>query len=403
MGGNNRGTRRRFGAPRKLPSGRWQARYQGADGLIRTAPRTFATQGEAARWLTLTESELVRGDWIDPYAGTVPLQEYAEQWIDERARLRPRTASVYRSILARHIVPALGPVAVADISPARVREWRAGLLSCGVSATMTAKAYRLLRAVLNTAADDEVIRRNPCRIKGAGSEHAAERPIATIAQVLELAELVPERFGVLVLMATFCSLRYGELAGLRRADVDLKAATVRVRVTLVELSTGALVFGPPKSQAGVRVVSMPLEIVPAVRAHVSRFVGASGDSMLFTGAKGAPLRRSNFQRAANWSSHVAAVGLPGFHFHDLRHTGNTMASLSGASLRDLMARMGHDNLRAALIYQHTVNGRDQAIADALSTQIAEERNKAKNKRQEAPKPPASGTKLARRVPPEAEQ
>lgn len=110
---------------------------------------------------------------------------------------------------------------------------------------------------------------------------------------------------------------------------------------------------------------MPLEIVPAVTDHVAAFVGPSSDSLVFTGPKGAPLRRSNFQRTSRWSTHVAAVGLPGFHFHDLRHTGNTMASTSGASLRDLMARMGHDNIRAALIYQHTTHGRDRSIADAL--------------------------------------
>jgi integrase len=396
MGGNNRGKRRRFGAPRRLPSGRWQARYQGTDGLVRTAPNTFATQGEAARWLTLVEAEIVRGDWIDPYVGTVPLAEYADQWITERAKLRPRTASIYRSLLARHIKPKLGAFAVADLSAARVREWRAGLLAAGVSDTMTAKAYRLLRAVLNTAVDDDVIRRNPCRIKGAGSEHAAERPVATIDQVLDLAQLMPPRFRVLPLLATFCSLRYGELAALRRRDVDLQAATVRVRATLVELSNGQLIFGPPKSAAGLRIVSIPLEIVPVVESHVAEFVGGNAESLVFTGPKGAPLRRSNFQRAAKWSAHVAAVGLPGFHFHDLRHTGNTMASTTGASLRDLMARMGHDNIRAALIYQHTMHGRDRGIADGLDRQIAEQRARTAVHPKSDPEPPASGTELARK-------
>ncbi len=73
--------------------------------------------------------------------------------------------------------------------------------------------------------------------------------------------------------------------------------------------------------------------------------------LIFTGANGAVLRRPNFQRSSDWTAVVAAIGLPGFHFHDLRHTGNTLASRTGASLADLMARMGHSSTRSALIYQ----------------------------------------------------
>jgi integrase len=92
---------------------------------------------------------------------------------------------------------------------------------------------------------------------------------------------------------------------------------------------------------------------------------------------GAVLRRSNFQRTPDWTVAVAA-GLPSFHFHDLRHTGNTLASRTGASLAGLMARMGHSSTRAALIYQHTANERDRHIADALSGQITRQRDRARN-------------------------
>lgn len=80
-------------------------------------------------------------------------------------------------------------------------------------------------------------------------------------------------------------------------------------------------------------------------------------------------RRSNFRRTVKWSNSVAAIGAPGLHFHDLRHTGNTHAAATGASLRDLMDRMGHDSARAALIYQHKTAVAGRAIADALSAQI----------------------------------
>jgi integrase len=151
---------------------------------------------------------------------------------------------------------------VGKLTPELVREWRAALLASGVSESATAKAYRLLRAVLMTAADDRIIPRNPCRIRGAGDEKPAERPVLTIAQVFELAGLMKHsRYRALVLLATFASLRWGEAIALRRADIDLDRRTVTVSRQYIEL-TDQLVLGPPKSRAGFRTVRIPPAIIP---------------------------------------------------------------------------------------------------------------------------------------------
>jgi integrase len=370
--------KRRFGRIRKLPSGRYQARYHDPDGTDRPAPHTFASKTDADRWLTAIEADIIKGTWRNPDHGRVPLGEYLTEWINHRPGLRPRTIDLYRWLNRKYIEPTLSRVFLTDITPGTVRAWRAELIAGGTAATMVAKAYRLLRAVLNTAVDDELIRRNPCRIKGAGLERAPERPIATVAQVFDLAGLVPARFRALILLAAFTSLRYGELAALRRRDIDPRCQTVTVRATLVELQTGGLVFGPPKSAAGLRTVTVPAAIRRDLRGHLRDFVSDDPDALAFTGAKGAALRRSNFQGAARWSESVAKAGLPGFHFHDLRHTGNTLASRTGASLADLMARMGHSSTRAALIYQHAAQEQDREIAEALSTRIMRERDRARN-------------------------
>ncbi|WP_225946344.1 tyrosine-type recombinase/integrase [Plantactinospora soyae] len=152
---------------------------------------------------------------------------------------------------------------------------------------------------------------------------------------------------------------------MRRRDLDPRCGTVTVRATLVERQNGGLVFGPPKSDAGLRAVTIPNAIRRDVRTHLRDFVANELDALVFTGTKGAPLRRSNFQRTSNWTRSVTEVGLPGFHFHDLRHTGNTLASRSGASLADLLARMGHGSTRAALVCQHAAQAQDEGIAGAL--------------------------------------
>ena len=132
---------RSFGTIRKLPSGRWQARYRGPDGLRRSAPSTFARKSDAAQWLTLTDAELHGGGWIDPDAGCVALADYAAAWISERPGLRPKTLQLYRYLLRRHVLPGFAGQTVAGISEADVRRWRADLLAAGVSPATTAKAH----------------------------------------------------------------------------------------------------------------------------------------------------------------------------------------------------------------------------------------------------------------------
>jgi integrase len=130
--------------------------------------------------------------------------------------------------------------------------------------------------------------------------------------------------------------------------------------------------GPPKSTAGVRVVALPAMIVDVMKAHLVEFP-AERNELVFRGPLGASLRRNNFHRSVHWSKIVVEAGLPaGFHFHDLRHTGNNLAAASGASTRELMYRMGHGSMRAALIYQHATSQRDREIADALQKLIERE-------------------------------
>jgi len=422
---------RRFGNIRQRQSGRFQIRYPGPDGRMRAGTTTYGKRSDAERALSLIEAQIITGEWTDPQRGKVALGEYAAAWIKERPHLRPKTVELYEWLLERHVKPTLGGVEVGKLTTQMIRTWRADLLRTGVSVSTAAKAYRLLRAVLTTAVDDDkMLSRNPCRIRGAGNEQTAERSILTLAQVFELADLVgrrpvgnirkiapdafrlryrepngemcnspvtyqtkaaalgalwllaseeqvhveyDRRFRALVLLATFASLRWGEATALRRSDLDLVARTVRVREQLVELDGGAMVLGPPKSRAGKRVVGIPAFIVPELAEHLDAFVEDRPDAFVFLGAGGGFLRGGNFRREANWGQALADMGITALHFHDLRHTGNTLAAQSGASLADLKARMGHDSDRAALIYQHATRDADRRIADALDARVRAER------------------------------
>src|SRR5260370_13025607 len=167
----NKDGHRRFGNVRKLPSGRFQVRYPGPDGRMRTGTETYERKGDAERALVLIEAEMASGEWTDRERGKVKLGDYAATWITERPGLRPRTIDLYRWLLRKHIAPELAGVPVGRMTAKLVREWRANLLADGVSVSVTAKAYRLLRAVLKTAGEeDKILPRKPVPSRGAGSE-----------------------------------------------------------------------------------------------------------------------------------------------------------------------------------------------------------------------------------------
>lgn len=356
-----------WGSIRRLPSGRYQARYR-LDIKEFVAPCTFRTKRDAESFLASVRADVERGVWVDPDAGRVTLFEYAWHWLDQRPDLRPRSRELYESELRLHILPALGDTELAKLTTSRIRSWHAEMLNAGrPGRTTVAKCYRLLRTILGTAVEDELIVKNPCVVKGAGVERAAERPIATIKQVYALAEAIEPRYRALVLMATFTGLRLGELQALTRRRLDLLHSRVDVVEQMLHLADGTLLVAPPKSDAGRRSVAIPTVIVPDLEAHLATWAAPGRDGLVFCGYRGQPMRRGTFYTA--WKRATKTVGLEGLRPHDLRHTGNTLAAATGASTKELMARMGHASPRAALIYQHATKDRDAAIAAALSTLV----------------------------------
>ncbi|TQK52914.1 site-specific recombinase XerD [Streptomyces sp. SLBN-118] len=382
---NKKGRRRTFGAVRKLPSGRYQARYPGADDVMRPAPETFETARDADDWLAEKQTEIRRGDWQDPDAGAVNVEEYALRWVKER-RLSDTTDELYRRLLRLHILPAFGDLDLDQITAPRVRSWRSERLDTTGAETTVAKSYRLFKAILETAVEDELIRRNPCRIRGAGKESAAERPVASVDQVDALANPLGLRWRLMVYLGAYGPLRPEEQAELRRKDVDLDNLTVRVRQAAPELTSGKRAEGPTKSEAGKRLVVLPAFLYIELRRHLDWYAERGPDGLLFVGEKGKPFRRSTFGR--KWRKARAKVGLPeGFRFYDLRHTGHTLTTRSGATLKDTMVRAGQSTERAALIYQHSDLERQKEVAAGLDQLVRGQRKK--------PDDQASGTDLAR--------
>ena len=355
------------GALRQLPSGRWQPAILEV-GNTYTSLGTFRTRAEAEKSLAVAIADRHRGSWIDPRDGRVTFEAYSQRWLHERATLRPRTRELYEGLLRLHIVPFFALRELGSITPPMVRQWHAEMSRADRPGPVTvAKCYRLLRTIFTTAAADDLIAKNPCVLKGAGVERSPERPVATIANVDRLVSVAPPHLKALILMATYTGLRLGELSALTRQNLDFESLVVTVVASAADLRDGTRIVGEPKSAAGRRRVAIPEAISVALREHLDTYAEPGPDGLVFVGPKGGPLRRGNFSGV--WRSVVREAGLEHLRFHDLRHTGNTLAAMTGASTKELMTRMGHSSTRAALGYQHATEERERLIASKLSDMI----------------------------------
>ncbi len=393
-----------FGTVRKLPSGRYQARYPEANGQRVTAPTTFATKREALDWLAGVRADKMRGQFRDHRAGSEAFGPYAAAWIENggsRGRLAPKTRANNEDLLAGLLSP-LHDYPLNAITPAIVRSWYSRARK-DLAATLKRRAdearrkvveaakrrgveppeappiptgesrlrqaYTLLRSILQTAVRDGLIGSNPCQIVGAGSVAHPERPLMTPEALAAIVNAMPEQWTLPIRVMFGAHLRVGELVALQRGDyadgvLRVERQTIRVR--------GEFITTPTKT-GNARSVALPPRIAAEVEAHLAVTTGF-GKSPMFPRADGAPITGNALGQA--WRKAARSIGLGQFHVHDVRHAGLTMAAQFGATTRELMARAGHSTARAALIYQHAAEERGVAIAagmDALAGAALEPR------------------------------
>ncbi|HEX5088939.1 MAG TPA: site-specific integrase [Nocardioides sp.] len=442
-------TRTSFGNVRRLPSGRWQARFTDSREERHTAPVTFVSKREAEDYLATVRADMVRGAWRAPELGAVTLADYSASLLAVRVDLAPKTRQLYDELArlwinATHELPPgrggavrtinLGEMELGLLTVAVIREWyaaairttdmraatratesqrrqrekvhaarswaldqglrvgttgrlpaavlrdweAAGCPGPGPAPTVArpaaganppgrarvAQAYRYLKTVLQQAVRDGRIDANPCQIPSAGLIRTPERVPATPEQVDALAAAMPPRWAAAVQVAAWSGLRAGELFGLARRHVDLEAGTLRVERAVTYLPGEPPFLGTTKTESSRRTVHLPPHVVALLAEHMEHFTGKGPDALVFAdeGGRIAPanLRQRGFRRARN------QIGRPELTWHDLRHTGATIAAQAGASLRELQHRLGHSTVRAAMIYQHADAQRDRELAQTMS-------------------------------------
>jgi integrase len=340
----------------------WVVRYR--DHSKRERSKSFARRVDAERFAAQVEIDKLTGAWTDPARGKITVAEWADEWLATKVDLRASTRFRLEGVVRNHVLTEFASTSLERVTNGVVRAWIAKLSSKGTGPSTIRKAYNALAQMMRAAVSDRRIATDPCRNVPLPQEHQLEQRFLSATQVEALADAIESRFRCLVLLAAYGGLRWGELAGLRRKRIDLLRGRVVIEETLVEVG-GDLTFGQPKTKRSRRTIPLPRRVVSELEAHLHKFTDPAPGAVVFTGPKGALLRRAGFARSW-WKPATQSVGLNGLKFHELRHTFVALWIAAGANPKEVSIRAGHSSVAFTLDrYGHLYEDREDDVPDRL--------------------------------------
>ena len=351
----------------RTPHGTYRARWRNPQGQTRS--RSFKTRRDATNYLRAIQSDLHTGHYTDPQAGKTRLTDWITQWHNGRIGLRPTTTARDDSYIRNLILPHLGTLQLRQLTPAVIRNWIQTIHQTHAAATVH-KAHQLLKASLQAAVRDGLIATNPADDTPLPRLEKTEHRYLTIDEVHSLAAAIDPRYKALVYTGALAGLRPGELAALHIDDLDLLRRTLHVERTATEVS-GHLAYGPPKTAAGRRTITIPDVLINFIAAHLANY--PSDTPFVFTSATGKPIRWTGLRRRAWKRGVVESVGTPCTP-KDLRHTHAALSIAEDVHPKVLQARMGHSSIAITMdTYGGLFSGFDEGIATALDEAFSQPR------------------------------
>lgn len=305
------------------------------------ASRTFLRKRDAQEWERKQLDALKTGIWADPRTGEKPVREWCDAWLSAQPARQPATERKIRGVINKQIARSFGRRPLVSVRPSEVQEWSAEI-SRKQSPATARHALGVLRRVFDYAVRDGAVQRNPAAgIRLPKVQGNDPRPL-THAELWALADyLMSPRDRLLVLVAGYCGLRWGELAALRWSDVDLGARRLRVaRAYSEEALRGAM--APVKDH---QARSVPIPAI--VSEELARFGSEGGpQDLVFPSARSTPLRNRNFRRDV-FDEAVEALDLD-ITPHNLRDTAASLAIQAGASVVAVARLLGHESAATTL-------------------------------------------------------
>ncbi|MHA3021143.1 tyrosine-type recombinase/integrase [Mycobacterium sp. BMJ-28] len=370
---------------------KWRVQYRTPDNKL-TGARGFATKREAENFAATVHVSKLRGEYIDPADSRVTVGDLGPDWLARRTHLKPSSRRVEAVAWRTHVEPRWGAVKLADIKHSSVQSWIAemgrevtsadGKVTKRAAGPVTViRAFGVLAAILDDAVKDRRLLVNPARGVKLPRKVKGEHSYLTDEQVMALAtEAGPEK-GLVVLVLAYCGLRWGELAGLHVADIDMLRRRIHVRRNAVNVG-GRVEVGTPKTHER-RTVPFPRFLTEPLAAACA---GKGRDGIVFATSNGtyakSPGARTWFEgavmrcmtaadearaaeRKASPDGDPLTAVFPRITPHDLRHTAASLAVSAGANVKAVQKMLGHSSAAMTLDTYADLFDRDaNAVADA---------------------------------------
>lgn len=338
---------------------RWRVEWRLPDRTKRR--KIFHTEREARTFEAEVISSRSRGIVIDPRRGASITVEYTyKRWLASRQDFSAKVRHGYEDCWRISVHPAFGPWPLTKVDRHSIQEW---VNAMTVGPRTRRWRHSVLRMVMQYAVEQDWLVKNPATATSFPPMPAHDHTYLTADEVEHLATLCGPQ-GDIVLILAYTGLRWGELTGLRVADINLAARRLRVRRSITQVG-GKLILGATKSRASTRSVPIPTRIVPLL---TQRITGKTPDAPAITSPRGALLSRENWVRSVKWNEQRKSLGKAQLRIHDLRHTYASLSRFAGADLRLLQRTLGHASITVtAHTYAHLYDTELDSLADALDS------------------------------------
>lgn len=347
---------------------RYDVRMRTPDG--RPYKRSFRTRKEAETFEAREIADRSRGGWVDPRRSSMTVAAWAAEWMVSNPAKRPSSLARDEVILRLHITPAIGKRPLASVTPFDIQRLVNSWGNDAAPRTVR-RQYDVLRALMRAAVDSDRLVRSPCRGIKLPAAAPLRRHIVSAKELTALAAAIGPDYEAMVWLGGLLGLRWGECAGLRVGRIDFLNRSLAVVEQATRIAHGRIMFGPPKSDAGRRVISLPVALVDLLAGHLARRgldVGAP-DALVFVSRKGDAIDYGHWRQRV-WLPACETVGLAGLTFHDLRRANATALVAEGVDIKTAQTRLGHADPRTTLgIYARATTDGDRKAAESVARRL----------------------------------
>jgi integrase len=330
-----------------------------------TTKRGFKTKRDAEQWLNKIEADKATGLFIHPSAGKATISELGPEWLDRKKHLKPSSWKPLEVTWRTQVEEVWGSTRISDVRFTKVQQWITELSETR-SATTVIRAHQILAGILDDAVKDRLLLTNPARGVDLPRKTKKSKVYLTHEQVHRLA--AESKFPEIVLILSYCGLRWGELAGLRWRNVNHLRRRLNIEENAVNVS-GKIYVGTPKAHE-VRTVPVPRFLAKRLEA-ISR--GKHPDDLLFTDADGKHMKAPQVDKQyRSWlAGALKRCNMKLMTPHDFRHTAASLAVQAGANVKAVQRMLGHKSAAMTLdVYADLFDSDLDDVADAMDQAVS---------------------------------